>query len=170
MTAVDNWWRILHGSHGSHRLSYSECLALLELGHVGHLGFTTPAGPQIVPTGYVCLGDQVFLPAGLHGRLGGQIDHQRVSFEVDQLHLAPGRGWGGWIVRTTGIARLARADGFWIDLADALERAHAARPPMARRPQQTLTCIDIDTIVGDQLDNIPTYQRGGTLVDTAGSR
>ena len=77
----------------SHELSLSRCEALLRAGVFGRVGFTTPAGPLVVPVNYSVVDSSVIVRTSAHGELARYGVDTVVAFEVDHVDLAQHRGW-----------------------------------------------------------------------------
>jgi nitroimidazol reductase NimA-like FMN-containing flavoprotein (pyridoxamine 5'-phosphate oxidase superfamily) len=77
----------------SHELSTQQCEALLRVGMVGRVAFSTPAGPHMVTVNYTVVDDAVVLRTSPYSLLGTHGRNTVVAFGVDGFDDELERGW-----------------------------------------------------------------------------
>jgi nitroimidazol reductase NimA-like FMN-containing flavoprotein (pyridoxamine 5'-phosphate oxidase superfamily) len=77
----------------SHELSTDQCEALLRLGMVGRVAFSTPAGPHMVPVNYAVVDESIVVRTSPYSLLGTHGRNTVVAFEVDGFDHELERGW-----------------------------------------------------------------------------
>jgi nitroimidazol reductase NimA-like FMN-containing flavoprotein (pyridoxamine 5'-phosphate oxidase superfamily) len=77
----------------SHVLSEQQCEALLRMGMVGRVAFSTPAGPHMVPVNYTVVDDAIVVRTSPYSLLGTHGRNTVVAFEVDGFDHELERGW-----------------------------------------------------------------------------
>ena len=77
----------------SHELSTHQCEALLRVGMVGRVAFSTPAGPHMVPVNYTVVDDAVVVRTSPYSLLGTHARNTVVAFGVDGFDHELERGW-----------------------------------------------------------------------------
>lgn len=93
-------------------LDSAECMDLIAPGGVGRVGFSSSAGPEIIPVNFAVLDGVVVLRVLSGGRLA-RLAGGRVGFEVDRIDEATKSGWSvlvqGTMTRVVERALLARS-------------------------------------------------------------
>jgi len=79
--------------HESHELSTQQCEALLRVGMVGRVAFSTPAGPHMVPVNYAVVDDAIVVRTSPYSLLGTHGRNTMVAFGVDGFDHELERGW-----------------------------------------------------------------------------
>jgi len=77
----------------SHELSSRQCAALLRLGMVGRVAFSTPAGPHMVPVNYAVVDEAIVVRTSPYSLLGTHGRNTVVAFGVDGFDHELERGW-----------------------------------------------------------------------------
>ena len=77
----------------SHELSTHQCEALLRVGMVGRVAFSTPTGPHMVPVNYTVVDDAVVVRTSPYSLLGTHGRNTTVAFGVDGFDHELERGW-----------------------------------------------------------------------------
>jgi nitroimidazol reductase NimA-like FMN-containing flavoprotein (pyridoxamine 5'-phosphate oxidase superfamily) len=77
----------------SRELNTQQCEALLRMGMVGRIAFSTPAGPHMVPVNYTVVDDAVVVRTSPYSLLGTHGRNTVVAFEVDGFDHELERGW-----------------------------------------------------------------------------
>jgi len=77
----------------SHELSTHQSEALLRLGTVGRVAFSTPAGPHMVPVNYTVVDDAIVVRTSPYSLLGTHGRNTMVAFGVDGFDHELERGW-----------------------------------------------------------------------------
>jgi nitroimidazol reductase NimA-like FMN-containing flavoprotein (pyridoxamine 5'-phosphate oxidase superfamily) len=73
-------------------LSPAECLALLQPGGIGRVGFTSAAGVVILPVNFAVSGKAIVFRTAPDTLLAAQVSN-RISFEADHIDEALHEGW-----------------------------------------------------------------------------
>ncbi len=77
----------------SHELSTHQCEALLRVGMVGRVAFSTPTGPHMVPVNYTVVDDAIVVRTSPYSLLGTHGRNTTVAFGVDGFDHGLERGW-----------------------------------------------------------------------------
>jgi nitroimidazol reductase NimA-like FMN-containing flavoprotein (pyridoxamine 5'-phosphate oxidase superfamily) len=125
------------------KLFPAECRRLLEPGGVGRIGFSTAAGPVVLPVNFVVLGRTIVLRTAAGTVIGAHGD-DTVAFEVDHIDEALGQGW----------SVLVRGQAHRVLQAGELRhvRETAAVVPWAHGPRETYVRIVPSQISGRRIE------------------
>src|SRR6476620_3540458 len=80
-------------------LDAEECLRLISPGGVGRVGFTTPAGPTVLPVNYTMDGRAVLFRTAFGGPMDDDLStgirgvELKIAFEVDHIDTVAREGW-----------------------------------------------------------------------------
>jgi nitroimidazol reductase NimA-like FMN-containing flavoprotein (pyridoxamine 5'-phosphate oxidase superfamily) len=74
-------------------LEPDECLRLLASARVGRVGFTSPAGPRVLPVNHTVLDGAVIIRTDLYSALADGTRGTVVAFEADELDDRLQSGW-----------------------------------------------------------------------------
>ena len=77
----------------SRELSAPQCEALLRVGMVGRVAFSTPTGPHMVPVNYTVVDDAIVVRTSPYSLLGTHGRNTMVAFGVDGFDHELERGW-----------------------------------------------------------------------------
>ena len=77
----------------SHELSTHQCEALLRVGMVGRVAFSTPTGPHMVPVNYTVVDDAIVVRTSPYSLLGTHGRNTMVAFGIDGFDHEQERGW-----------------------------------------------------------------------------
>jgi len=77
----------------SHELSTHQCEALLRVGMVGRVAFSTPTGPHMVPVNYTVVDDAIVVRTSPYSLLGTHGRNTMVAVGIDGFDHEQTRGW-----------------------------------------------------------------------------
>jgi nitroimidazol reductase NimA-like FMN-containing flavoprotein (pyridoxamine 5'-phosphate oxidase superfamily) len=77
----------------SHELSTQQCEALLSVGMIGRVAFSTPTGPHMLPVNYSVVDDAIIVRTSPYSLLGTHGRNTVVAFGVDGFEHGLERGW-----------------------------------------------------------------------------
>jgi len=77
----------------SHELSTHQCEALLRVGMVGRVAFSTPTGPHMLPVNYTVVDDAIVVRTSPYSLLGTHGRNTMVAFGIDGFDQEQKRGW-----------------------------------------------------------------------------
>ena len=107
-------------------LEPEECLRLLSSARMGRVGFTTAAGPQVLPVNHAVLDGDVVFRTDLYGVVTEGTRDRTVAFEADEID---DRMQSGWSVLVVGHSRHVEDPS---RLADVFRRLHEPWAPGPR--------------------------------------
>lgn len=106
-------------------LDQGECKRLLHAGVFGRLGFSSPAGVELVPVNYTTVEGSILIRTTPDSLLARNADGAPVVFETDYVNY---ERWHGWSVLARGVAECLSEDQLTDD-----ERSVPEPQPWARR-------------------------------------